>query len=175
MKAISFTLLLLAFSAGLFTTAYAQTSSIDKYRFLFGEWIGDGEGTPGAGSGQFSFTPDLDNRVIIRKNHVSLPATADRAAYIHDDIVMLYSEEPGQLDHAIFADNEDHIIHYKVTIEEEVKVAVFQSEPNQDKPGFKLIYTLTDADHVTITFQMAEPGATPSFQTYLTLKAHRKR
>lgn len=157
------------------TMVKAQTASADalkKYSLLFGEWVSDGK--PGEGSGFFSFTPDLDNRVIVRKNHVSFPATAGKPAFTHDDLLLLYAEQPGKLDHALYTDNEDHVIHYTVTASEDGRNIVFQSVPKPNMPLFKLLYSFTDAAHVDVSFQIAQPNAPDVFHTYLTGKAHKK-
>lgn len=50
--------------------------------------------------------------MFIRKDHVSFPATKDRAAFSHDDL-LITSNEPGrQSFHAEYWDNEGHAIHY---------------------------------------------------------------
>src|SRR6266481_7240139 len=66
------------------------TNSLDDLRFLIGEWEGAGGGGPGSGKGTFSFTSDLQNKVIVRRNHAEYPATADRPAVRHDDLIVIY-------------------------------------------------------------------------------------
>src|ERR1700722_640651 len=39
--------------------------------FLIGEWVGEGSGKPGQGEGGFSFLPDQDSRILIRKNYAN--------------------------------------------------------------------------------------------------------
>jgi len=172
MKAIFTTLF---FLSTLLITGKAQTGqkeALKKYNLLFGDWISDNK--PEEGNGYFSFTPDLDNRVIIRKNHVSFPATANKAAFTHDDILIIYAEQPGKLENALYTDNEDHVIHYTITVSEDGKSITLNSGLKSNMPLFKLLYNFTDANHVTVTFQIAQPNAPETFHTYLTGTAHKK-
>lgn len=42
-------------------------------RFLLGDWIGEGSGNPGQGTGSFTFAFDLDEKILIRRNHMEYP------------------------------------------------------------------------------------------------------
>lgn len=79
------------------------------WQFLIGEWMGKGEGTPGSGTGGFTFAPDLQNTILVRRNFARYPATGDKAAYAHDDLMVIYYEEGSAK--AVYFDNERHIIH----------------------------------------------------------------
>jgi len=41
--------------------------------FLIDEWVGEGGGEPGQGTGGFSFQFDLDLKIIVRKNRADIP------------------------------------------------------------------------------------------------------
>ena len=56
------------------------------YRFLIGEWAGEGSGQPGQGKGAFSLAPDLQGKILLRKNHAEYPASGDRPAAAHDGV-----------------------------------------------------------------------------------------
>ncbi len=75
----------------------------DRWQFLIGEWAGEGGGEPGQGAGVFSFKPDLDGRVLIRKNRSDYPATKDKPAYHHEDLMIVYPEGPAA--RAVYFDN----------------------------------------------------------------------
>lgn len=172
----SFFLWIVALSTLSSAGAQSQTGSTEalrKYDLLFGEWISDGK--PEEGSGSFSFAPDLDSRIIMRKNHVSFPATASKAAFTHDDILVIYADQPGKLDRALYIDNEDHVIHYTVTTTEDGKNITFQSVPKTGMPLFRLLYSFSDAQHVEITFQIAQPDSPEAFHTYLAGRAHKRK
>src|ERR1035437_2004808 len=48
---------------------------------LVGDWTGEGGGGPGQGSGTFSFKPDLQGKILVRRNRAEYPATKERAAF----------------------------------------------------------------------------------------------
>ena len=77
-------------------------------QFLIGNWTGEGSGTPGNGAGAFSFEPDLQRHILVRKSFAEYPPANGKPAYRHDDLLIVYRED-GQL-RAIYFDNEDHVI-----------------------------------------------------------------
>jgi hypothetical protein len=67
-----------------------SSTSWDKWKHLIGEWIGEGNGQPGQGEGSFTFQTDLDGKILVRKNHTVFPETANAAAKVHDDLLIVY-------------------------------------------------------------------------------------
>ncbi len=129
-------------------------------QFLVGNWKGVGGGAPGQRTGEFSFTPDVQGKVLVRRSF------AEFAAARHDDLIIVYREK-GQL-RAIFFDSEDHVIHYAVrSIEGGVQFV-------SDDPGprFRLTYRSTGKDVVKIKFEVAPPGK--EFSTYIDASARRE-
>src|SRR5438552_15825895 len=108
---ILFLVLLCSLTAG----SGMATATIDQdvwapLQFLFGEW--EGADNSGAGSGHFSFTVDLQRKVVVRHNHAQYPPANGRPAYVHDDLMIVYVEgEPTSLK-AIYFDTEGHVIRY---------------------------------------------------------------
>ncbi len=99
---ISLVLVLLLFKSN----AIAQQSSlVEKWEPLIGEWRGEGSGEPGKGSGVFSFKADLDNHILVRKSHSEYPAANGRPATIHDDLMVIYLEAANAPSKAIYFDN----------------------------------------------------------------------
>ena len=139
-------------------------------RFLIGDWVGEGGGDPGKGSGYFSFQPDLQKKIVVRKNHAEYPATKDRPAFSHDDLTIIYRESTGEL-RAVYFDNEGHVIHYDVTAPE-TNTAVFLSAASQPGPQFRLIYELKDHT-MQGRFQLRMPGQT-EFKSYLEWSGEKK-
>ena len=70
--------------------------------YLLGDWTGEGGGAPGQGSGSFSFKPDLQGKILARKNHAEYPAAKDHAAFVHDDLMVVYRDTPEAAPHAIY-------------------------------------------------------------------------
>ena len=49
-------------------------------RFLAGDWVGEGSGDPGKGSGEFSFRFELDGKALVRRSFAAYPAQGGRPA-----------------------------------------------------------------------------------------------
>jgi hypothetical protein len=144
-----------------------------SYRFLFGEWVGEGDGKPGKGSGGFSFSPDLDGKILVRKNRADIPASNGRAAVSHDDLLIVYRGSDGRRNKAVYFDNEDHVIEYTVAPSTDGKSLAFTSEPSAKAPRFRLTYVKIDDDKVAIKFEIAPPGHPDQFRAYLSGTAKR--
>jgi hypothetical protein len=146
------------------STSFAQkNASWDKWGWLIGTWKGEGTGEPGKGSGIFSFTPDLDKKIIVRKSHSEYPATKDKPEIIHDDLMIIYPDYSGISSKAIYFDNEGHIINYAITYSESNIVMV--SEKNEHAPVFRLTYSLLSPGFINTKFEMSRDGET--FTTYI--------
>ena len=142
-------------------------------RFLVGEWVGEGGGEPGQGTGGFSFQYDLQEKILVRRNYARYPATKGRPAYAHDDLMIMYAE-PGRSGwQAIYFDNEGHVIHYVVSIPAD-GIWEFLSEAQPARPRYRLTYRETGADTLTIKFEIAPPGKPEAFTTYIEARARRK-
>src|SRR5579872_5730122 len=102
-------LLLMASLSGL---RAQENDAWTKLEFLLGQWTGiAGEkDTPlGAGQGSFSFQPELNRKIVVRRNN----ATYDSGAS-HDDLMVIYLDAPGDTPRAIDFDTEGHVIRYNV-------------------------------------------------------------
>ena len=141
--------------------------------FLIGEWVGEGTGEPGQGEGGFSFLPDQDGRILIRKNYANYPSTKDKAAYSHTDLTIIYQESGESKLRAIYFDNEGHTIHYGVVPAADGNSIQFLSAASTSEPRYRLTYSKTAPDRVGLRFEIAPPGK--EFSTYIEAKARRKR
>jgi hypothetical protein len=140
---------------------------------LVGEWTGEGGGAPGAGTGRFSFKPDLQGQILVRKNRAEYPATKDRPAMVHDDLMVVYRESPEAPLHAIYFDSEGHTIRYEVYGPPDGSAAVFLSAAEPAAPRYRLTYTPAGQDRLKIKFEIAPPGKTGEFATYIEAGARR--
>ena len=102
--------------------------------FLIGDWVGvaGAKDTPiGAGQGAFSFAPDVERKVIVRRNKAQYDSGAR-----HDDLMVIYMEDARP--RAIYFDSEGHVIHYSVSTPSAERV-VFESDA-----GYRLTYWMED-------------------------------
>jgi hypothetical protein len=157
----------------------AQQSKIapawEPLGFLIGEWVGEGGGAPGQGRGGFSFLPDQDGRILIRKNHADYPATQDKPAYSHTDLTIVY-QEPGETKlRAIYFDDEGHTIHYTVEPSADGKSVQFLSDAAAPGPRYRLTYRKTGDDRIALRFEIAPPGKPEAFSIYIDATARRKQ
>jgi hypothetical protein len=140
---------------------------------LVGDWTGEGGGGPGQGSGSFSFRPDLQGKILVRKNRAEYPAAKDRAAFVHEDLMVVYRDTPEAASHAIYFDSEGHTIRYDVQAAADGGEVVFVSSLEASAPRYRLTYTRVSQDRVKIKFEIAPPGHPEQFATYIEASAHR--
>lgn len=107
-KALSLAAILLF--SGVLAFSQNDKPSWDSWKIVIGDWAGTGTGDPGQGSGGFSFKPDLQGSVLVRKSHSEYPASQGRPAIVHDDLMVVYAEQ-GRT-RAIYFDNEGHVVNY---------------------------------------------------------------
>jgi hypothetical protein len=152
-------------------------SSADQWRdwkFLLGEWTaGESNGIPGqASKGSFSLTPDLDGKILVRKNHAEYPAANGRPAIVHDDLMIVYRESGAAK--AFYSDNEGHVIRYNVSISSDKKRIVFLGEKNPGMPQYKLTYEDLRPGAAKILFEIAPPDKPEQFARYVEATVLRK-
>jgi hypothetical protein len=141
--------------------------------FLLGDWTGEGGGGPGQGTGEFSFHKNLDGKVVVRKNYAEYPATKDRPALRHDDLMIVYPS-CGSL-RAMYFDNDGYVINYGVQGDPAKASVVFLSELMPSAQRFRLTYERTSIDGVSLKFEIAPPGKPDAFVTYIEARVRKKR
>jgi len=139
---------------------------------FLGSWQGTGSGEPGQGGGEFSFVPELQGAVLARHSYAQYPATKDKPAYRHDDLMVIYADPVNGKTHADYWDNEGHVIHYDVELSG--GKLVFLSDAAQPGPRYRLTYVKTGEDALKLTFEIAPPNDRASFRTYIEASARRK-
>jgi hypothetical protein len=142
------------------------------FRFLIGEWAGEGDGTPDKGSGGFTLAPDLGGKVLVRRNRAEYPAANGRPAAVHEDLMVITPAAAGKAAQATYWDNEGHVIRY--TVSSEGGRLEFLSDVVADQPRFRLSYANVDKTTVALKFEIAPPGKPDSFKTYIEAKCRRK-
>jgi hypothetical protein len=170
---ISLTFLsLILVTSFLFAQQPKNNPNWDSYYFLIGEWVGEGGGNLGQGAGGFSFSFDLQNQIIVRKNFAEYPAVKDHPAFRHDDLMVMSQENNSTC--AMYWDNEGHVINYTVEFSKDTNSVIFLSELVPSAPRFRLTYTKSENNTVKILFEIAPPGKQDSFTKYIEATAHRK-
>lgn len=154
--------------------AQDSTNTWASFEYLIGDWVGEGGGQPGQGTGGFRFLPDLQNHILVRKSYADYPATKDRPAFRHDDLIVVYKDSESSPARAVYFDSEGHVIHYSVTVSTDHKTIEFLSEASPSSPRYRLTYFMTGGDALSLKFEIAPPGKPDSFSTYLEAKAKRK-
>ncbi len=138
-------------------------------QFLVGHWTGEGGGTPGPAAGSFSFTPDVQGKVLLRKSFAEYPPANGKPASRHDDLTVVYRDETSRQFRAIYFDNEDHVIQYAVIPAADGVVFVTQGDSTTAR--YRLTYTSAGTGRLKLKFEIAPPGK--DFATYIEAGARR--
>jgi hypothetical protein len=170
MKQTMSTLLVLA----TILTAQPKSSFARAVELLTGDWVGEGGGPPGQGSGEFSFRSELQGKALIRRNTSDYPATGSKPAYHHEDLMTIYQESDTQPVRALYLDSEGHAIQYTAEVAEDGAAIIFTSSASSNGPAFRLSYRKTGEGILAGRFETAPPGKPSAFATYLQWTAHRK-
>jgi hypothetical protein len=142
---------------------------------LVGEWKStSGGGEPGqATAGGFTFTRDLQDKVIVRKSFTAFAATKERPAFRHDDLTVITAGETGAAPRAIYFDSEGHTIEYAVTASADGRQIVCLSAVQAGAPRFRFTYTFTAPDTLKVSFGIAPPGEPDKFGMHVEGMAQR--
>lgn len=150
------------------TQIYSQAKEFynwSAFKFLLGEWVGEGSGSPGEAAGEFTFSHDLQNAVLIRKSFAEYPAQNGKPAFRHDDLMIVY--RAGDSTKANYFDNEGHAINYNVNFSSDSLSVMFISDPNHASPRFRFAYTKIDQAKLKFSFDIAPPGKPEEFSKYI--------
>ena len=133
-----------------------------------GDWKTIDESRDNQASGTFSFTPDLDQKILVRKGHAEYnQLRADPK--VHNDLMVIYPGYSGTPAKAVYFDNEGHSINYTFTVSD--KSIIFTSEKTNFAPVFRMGYYKVDSNVVNAKFETSSDGTT--FQTYMESKCKR--
>lgn len=144
----------------------AQTNeSWKKLDFLLGDWVGvagEKDGQLGAGQGDYSFRPELNQKIIVRRNHAGYASGAQ-----HDDLMIIYLDGAPR---AIYFDTEGHVIRYSLSFPAPDRV-VFESESGPPGPRYRLTYW-TESGVLKGRFETAAPNG--EYKTYLSWRSKKR-
>ena len=152
-----------------FSSAQVQSTKVDDpwagFQFLIGNWSNAILGKPGEAIGTTSFSFDLGQNILVRRNKVEYPPKpGEKSGMIHEDLMIIYRLPNDSLFRAIYFDNESHVINYTATFPAKQPSVVFESEESDKSPRFRLVYQMESDDLLNIEFLIAPPGG--AFQTY---------
>jgi hypothetical protein len=138
---------------------------------LLGDWVAD----PGAGLGRGGthFERALGGKVLLRQNHAEVPASKERPASTHDDLMVVYEERGGL--HADYYDNEGHVIRYDVSVDATAHTVVLISAAVAHAPRFRFTYAIGKPDKLGFAFDIAPPDAPEAWKPYLAGELARKK
>ncbi|WP_147443278.1 FABP family protein [Corallococcus sp. AB045] len=142
------------------------TEALKPFSFLMGTWDAEGGGTPGASAGTFTFQPDVQGHVLIRRNESVTPGGR------HEDLMVLHPGAQGAV-RASYFDNEGHVIQYAARAESSPASAEFVTDEASGAPRFRLSYLLNTDGTLNVRFEIAPPGGA-GFRTYLEGTARRR-
>ena len=118
----------------------------------------------------------LETKVFIqaaRSMYNKLPATKDRPAFSHNDLMIIYREGDGF--RATYFDNEQHVINYTVSFSKDSSAVMFTSDAASGGPRFRLTNTKQGTGSMKIAFEIAPPGQPEAFKRYIEASAHRAK
>ncbi len=144
-----------------------------EWQPFLGTWQGSGSGEPGQGGGSFTFAPELQGSVLVRHSYAQYPATKDKPAYRHDDLMVIYRDGSSGKTRADYWDNEEHFIRYFAEFSDGGRKLVMLSDASQTGPRYRLTYTKTGDNDLKLTFEIAPPDAPQKFVTYISAAAKR--
>jgi hypothetical protein len=160
-------------------SAMAEDAKISEglkaLRFLVGDWTGKGGSKAEQGKGAFSFQFELQGTVLVRRNVADYPATAEKPAVHHEDLMVIYSDPQTKSLQAMYFDNEPHVIHYAVEVAADGDTVTFVSDEVASQPRFRLTYRKTGEETVAGKFEIAAPGKADEFANYMEWTARRKK
>jgi hypothetical protein len=140
---------------------------------VIGNWFAEVSNDPLEGAGGFTFQFDLDKRILVRKFHMEFPATMEKPKAIHDDLMIIYTNEKGMPDKAIYFDNEGHSINYNVEVPDSGNTIVFTSEYFKKTPRLRMKYVLLDRNNLRLELELGDSDNGDNFRTYLERRYHK--
>ena len=150
-------------------TALSQrpAPNVDSLKLLVGKWVGEGTSEVGAGAGFATFESSLKDKVLVRKNHADYPATKDRPAVTHDDLMIIYADTASRQLRGFYTDSEGNTINYIISVSNDGKSIVFLSDPRDAGPRYRLTYVMTQSDRMTLTFEVASADKPDQFKKFI--------
>ena len=145
------------------TASTAHWGALDR---LIGSWVSDpgSGGAPGqATKGGETWSHDLNNDILVRRDFSEYPKSSGRTVLRHEGL-MVVAPNMQQSYTAHYYDNEGHTIAYLVAASD--TAIVFTSNPIPNAPQFRLTYRPIGAAYEE-TFEIAGPNQPGMFHPYV--------
>jgi len=155
------------------TSRSADAPGLSALKFLEGKWVGEGSSEAGRGGGYATFEEDLQNKVIVRRNHAEYPASHDRAAYQHDDLMVIYVDPSSKGVRAFYTDNEGHVIQYVVSVSADGNTVTFLADREPGAAQYRLTYARLEENKMTILLEARGASQEGQFQKVVEGRMHR--
>ena len=153
--------------------AQSLSDPVASLSFLLGTWEAKTVNNPDVtATGTYTFRTELNGHVLARHTVATGCKGPDDFNCRHGDLLYIYSDGPAHSLHAIYFDNEGHVIHYLVTTPTPT-TAEFLSDAAAPGPQFRLLYELK-AEVMSGKFQIRMPGQ-PDWKSYLEWTGSRKK
>lgn len=146
--------------------AQAQSQpSFNGLKFLLGTWEAKTAATGSAAAaavGTYSFQTDLGGTVMTRTGSLDSCKGPTSFDCQHHDLLTIYQDMGDSTLHALYADNEGHVLHYDISTPDASTAVFLTSAPG---PKFRLTYHF-EGGVMSGRFQILPPGVT-EFKSYL--------
>jgi len=135
-------------------------SDWERLQFLLGDWVNPLSGQPGQGvSGESTFEYRLDRKIMLRTSRAEFqPRPGEDQGLVHTDLLIIHQQPGFEGLKAIYFDNEGHVIHYSLIINEEPGSVTFESQETASSPRARLTYTSHLDGSLHTEFLVASPG-----------------
>jgi hypothetical protein len=155
--------------ASLVVAAAPETVDWKESAPLLGTWEADR--SDNGATGAFTLSVELQRRILLRKNHADYPKTKERAAFRHEDLMVLWRD--GSAIRSEYWDSEGHFIRYVVRVDTGSKTFTFVSDVIQGQPRYRLTYVASSPNALSLKFEIAPPDAPEQYKPYITATMHR--
>ena len=149
-------------------------SPLAPLKYLAGKWtVTSRRGDPGtATGGEESWSFEAGGAVLVRRAWCEFPETAQRPAFRHEDLLVVYADPESKLQ-GVFWDNEGHV-HFYRTVQAAVAGDGVRLVTDAAVPGPRqaLEYRFDPPGRTSAVFRLLLPGAA-DFKTYLEWECRR--
>lgn len=139
-KPIVWTVLTACILSAAAARAQEADAAFQSLQFLVGNWDARGDEQRVEPLGSFSFQPELNGKILVRRAQAMEGKGAMGAAPGYDDLMIIYYEASAGGLQAITFDTDGHVMHYHVNVSG--GKAIFDTLQSQPGPRYRLTYDM---------------------------------